>query len=142
VKSINAEFLRHAANDPEFLYSIPPRQFEEFVAEVFARQGYEVNLTPATRDGGSDIRVAKNDSLGSFLYIVECKRYARDRPVGVQLVRQLHGVADVMRANGSILVTTSYFTRDAKQFASEIRYQMNLRDYVDVHQWLKDFRDR
>ena len=60
-------------------------------------RGYDVELTPQTRDGGKDIYAARRDDLGTFLYIVECKRYAPDNPVGVEVIRALHGVADIDR---------------------------------------------
>ena len=44
-----------------------PRGFEELVAEMLSRLGYEVTLTPASRDGGKDIYAARRDHLGTFV---------------------------------------------------------------------------
>lgn len=140
VRAINDEFLRRAADDPDFLFQISPRQFEELVAELFSRKGFQVDLTPRTRDGGKDIYVARHDSIGRMLFIVECKRYAPNRPVGVGVIRELHGVADLERVTGSIAVTTSYFTHQARAHAEQLQYRMSLKDYFDVRRWLDESR--
>jgi HJR/Mrr/RecB family endonuclease len=100
--------------------------------------GYQITLTPASRDGGKDIYAAKKDHLGTFLYVVECKRYAPDHPVGVGLVRQLNGVVQAEQATAGILAATSFFTREAKEFQRRISNQMSLKDYVGIQEWLKD----
>ena len=120
------------------MYQLSPRQYEEVVAELLSRRGYSVELTPMSRDGGCDIYAAKKDSVGSFLYLVECKRYAPDNRVGVGLVRQLHGVVQQNRATAGILATTSFFTRDAKEFADDVKWQLSLRDYISMTEWLQE----
>jgi restriction system protein len=104
---------------------------------MLARDGFEVTLTPIARDGGKDIYAAKKDQLGAFLYIVECKKYAPDRPVGVSFVRSLHGVVQAENATAGVLVTTSRFTKPAQEFQERVRYQLSLRDYHDVARWLR-----
>ena len=72
VSSTNEELLVIISKDPQLLWKLPPRRFEEIVAELLAKQGYHVSLTPASGDGGFDIYAAKKDGLGQFLYLVEC----------------------------------------------------------------------
>ncbi len=74
-----------------------------------------------------------------LLYLIECKRYAPSRPVGVEIVRGLYGVATVEKASCGVIATTSHFTKDAKEFANQIKYQMSLRDYTDLAAWLKQY---
>jgi restriction system protein len=137
VTSVSDELLNKLAKDPELLYQLSPRLFEEVVAELLARLGYDVTLTPASRDGGKDIYVASRNELGSFLYIVECKRYAPDNPVGVGLVRQLYGVVQAEKATAGILATTSFFTKGAKEFQHQVAFQISLQDYLGVQKWLR-----
>ncbi len=136
IVSANADLLERLQKNPELLHILSPRQFEDVVAKILDRLGYSVRLTPATRDGGKDIYVATRSDLGSFLYLVECKHFAPDRPVGVGIVRELYGTLSVERATAAMLVTTSYFTKKAKEFTESIRYQMSLRDYVGLQEWL------
>jgi restriction system protein len=135
---VSHDVITTLAKDPRSMYSLTSRQYEEVVAELLARRGYAVELTPMSRDGGYDIYAAKKDSVGSFLYLVECKKYAPENHVGVGLVRQLHGVVQQSRATAGILATTSFFTRDAQEFAEEIKWQLSLRDYVVMTEWLQE----
>lgn len=128
--------LTLAKNNPSILYSITPREFEELVAEIFDRQGFNVELTKATRDGGKDI-VAIQSSMGINLkYIVECKRYAKDNKVSLDVVQRLYGVKMAENANKAILVTTSSFTKDASKFASQHCWDLSLKDKSDLISWL------
>lgn len=136
IREINDDLLALLRNDPSAMRKMRPRDFEKLIAELLGRAGYETELTPASNDGGVDIYAAKNDGLGRFLYLVECKRYGEDNPVGVQIVRSLYGVVQQERANGGIVVTSSRFTTGAKAFTSEVKYQMHLHDYINIQKWL------
>lgn len=117
--------------------SISPRRFEEAAAKLFGQLGYKVELTPASKDGGKDLYIAKKDDLGSFLYYVECKRYAPDRSVGVGLVRSLYGVVEEGRATAGLLLTTSQFTANARSFQNKLEHRLTLSDYTDFKAWLR-----
>jgi hypothetical protein len=138
VQQVTAELMARVARDPQLLYALHPRQFEEIVAELFAQQGYEVTLTASSNDGGADLYVVDRRNLGSFLYIVECKRYRVDRPVGVGIVRQLFGVVQALNATAGIVATTSHFTRGAHTFAKSFQYQLSLHDFVALKKWLRE----
>lgn len=142
VVAVSDDFLRKLHADPRLLYELTSRGFEELVAELLGRLEYEVTLTPASKDGGKDIYAAKKDHLGSFLYIVECKKYAPDHPVGVGLVRQLNGVVQAEQATAGILATTSFFTKGAKEFQDLISCQLSLKDYLGIQEWLESVLKR
>ena len=141
VQSVSDDLLSRAHAEPKVLYEITPRRFEEFVAELLDRLGYEITLTPASKDGGKDIYAARRDDLGSFLYVVECKQYSPDRRVGVGLIRELNGVVQAERATAGILATTAFFTKGAKEFQARLSNQISLKDYLGIQEWLsKAFR--
>jgi restriction system protein len=107
LREMFAYFTRH----PDQMRLIPPRRFEELVAAIFKNNGFDVTLTPETRDGGIDIfAVQKNVPGGDLLHLIECKRYAANNKVGIGVVQRLAGVIDQHRANRGIIVTTSSFT--------------------------------
>lgn len=137
VISVGDELFRILERNPALMRELSSRKFEEVIAELLARHGYEITLTPASRDGGKDIYAAKKDDLGSFLFIVECKKYHPDNHVGVGVVRQLYGVVSAERATAGIVATTSFFTKDAKDFQQEVRNQMSLKDFYAIQDWLK-----
>lgn len=118
---VEREMFAYFARHPDQMRLIPPRRFEELVAAIFKNNGFEVTLTPETRDGGIDIfAVQKNVFGGDLLHLVECKRHAATNKVGVGIVQRLAGVVDQHRASRGVIVTTSSFTEDAE----EVRHMM------------------
>lgn len=138
VSEVNNRMLNELKKNPTDLYKLSSRRFEELIAEIFMRKGYDVELTPATRDGGKDIYVAYKNDFGSFLYIVECKKYNPNHKVGVSVLRDLYGVLSKEKATYGIAVTTSYFSKPAKEFQQELQFQMSLKDFDSIKQWLHD----
>jgi hypothetical protein len=139
VLEANEELIRYLARHPETLYELNPRKFEEIVADIFRDKGFGVTLTPRTRDGGRDIHAVHKDSVGSLLYLIECKRYSSSKKVGVELIRALYGVKQRERATMGILATTSSFTTVALDFATPLKYELSLRDYTSMQAWLKEY---
>lgn len=137
VENTNRKILEQLRKDPRGLWQLGPRKFEEIVAELLAENGYQVELTPLSGDGGFDMYAARKDVLGSFLFLVECKRYIPPQKVGVNIVRSLYGVVHQKNANAGIVATTSFFTKGALEFEQERRYQIHLSDYLALQQWLK-----
>lgn len=137
---IDARFLEYFARHPERLYSLTPHQFEEFVGELLEEFNYYVELTQRTRDGGRDIIAISNEPVGIKL-LVECKRYARDRTVGIAPVQRLHGVCRADRATKGILVTTAHrFTNPAERFLREQEWLVEGRAFSGLLEWLKMYQ--
>jgi len=140
VAEIRHKLVTRLSREPEGLWTITARQFEELICEMLVADGYEATLTKNTRDGGYDIAAYKPSEWAPALFLVECKRYRPDRAVGVSYVRALHGVVDLNRANGGIMVSTSRFSKDAQTFANDMREKLALRDYNFVLDWLTKLR--
>lgn len=121
----------------EEVYNLTSREFEELVAEVFKQQGYFVEVTQATRDGGCDIIATRNINGLPFMVLIECKRYGKKNHVGVQLVRSLLGVQSDRKANKAVLVTSSSFTKDAREFAERQQHLISLVDFDDLLQMMQ-----
>lgn len=136
---VNDELLAYLKTHPAVLYELPSRKFEEVVAAVLGGLGYEVVLTKRSRDGGKDLYALHRSDLGEQLYIVECKRYGPDRPVGVDVVRSLYGVVQQERATMGIVATTSYFTTEALEFRRVVKYGLSLKGYQDLLSWLERY---
>lgn len=135
--SIEEEIFLYFRKNPQKLYEISPRQFEEFVAAVFRNQGFYVELTPETRDGGFDLLAVENSRLtGENVIIVECKKYRQDKRVGVGVIQRLLGVVHSLPATKGIVVTTSFFTRDAVKVAENSKHYLTLHDYQCILSWL------
>lgn len=136
IQIVNGNVLQRLKMRPEDMHKLTPRQFEEVMAELMEKQGYKVDLTQATRDGGKDLIIARRDDIGNFIYYVECKKYGPDNPVGVHLVRELIGTVHADQVTAGILITSSYFSPDAKAYAKKIQHQLGLVDYIRLREWL------
>ncbi len=96
----------------EKINSMTGVEFEEFVAEVFQKQGYRVEFTEITGDHGIDLLLRKNKEQT----VVQCKRW--EGSVGEPIVRDFFGSMISCGADRGIIVTTAYFTQQAIAFAS------------------------
>ncbi len=95
--------------------------FEHLVRELFemefARNGGEVHVTQASRDGGVDAVVFDPDPLRGGKIVIQAKRYTNT--VGVSAVRDLYGTVINEGANTGILITTSDYGHDSYEFAKD-----------------------
>lgn len=139
VININTEIKRYLAAHPEKLYGLSPRKFEELVADMLKDFGWDVELTPTTRDGGKDIYAYIRNQVCRILMFVECKKYSPERQVGIDAVQRLYGVQQSHKANKSMVVTTSFFTDPAIKEAKRYDALMDLRDYNDLKNWLSNY---
>ncbi len=93
--------------------------FEQFIREVFekefARDGGEVKVTQASRDGGVDAVAFDPDPIRGGKIVIQAKRYTNT--VGVSAVRDLYGTVLNEGATKGILVTTADYGPDAYEFA-------------------------
>lgn len=134
------ELIKHLMRRPEDIFTLNPRKFEELVSEILTDMGYEVKLTPETRDGGRDILAVENTKLGPRLTLVECKRYSKTRPVGKGIVeRFLYTIRDQDKASAGLIATTSYFSPDAHAVAKKHQWQMSLADHAQLIGWLENY---
>jgi restriction endonuclease Mrr len=140
ITGINLELKRYFANHPEKIHDISPRKFEELIADILKDLGFETELTKATRDGGCDIYAYMRNAVTSFLMFVECKKWAIDNKVGIEVVQRLHGAAKGSGAHKSMIVTTSLFTSPAREAHAEISHEMELKDYNDLKTWLDRYK--
>ena len=101
----------------EQLMSISPSGFEHLTAALLRSAGFDdVEVTGRSSDGGIDgIGTYRPSGLISFHTAFQCKRYQGS--VGASVVRDFRG-SFIGRADRGIIVTTGYFTRDARAEAS------------------------
>jgi restriction system protein len=96
------------------LMDLNPYEFENLVANLFNKLGYETKLTRSHKDGGVDAVVFDTRPVSGGKLVIQAKRYRH--AVGVSAVRDLYGTMVHEGANKGILVTTSGYGPDAFQF--------------------------
>jgi restriction system protein len=125
--------------DDKALLRLEPRDFEEVVAELLRSQGFTVELTKRTRDGGYDLIAIGVQAGFPLKFLVECKRY-RTQKIGIEIVRNLMYVVDQEQANKGIIATTSFFSRDASDHVKKVhQYRLDLRDKSDILSWVQQY---
>lgn len=125
------------------LSGIDRRYFEQVTAELIRSKGFEVEVTKKTRDGGRDIIGITNVNGIPFKLFVECKRKDLGNPIGVDIVRSVYGVHNTQNGpNKSIIVSTTYFTKDARNFPKQeanSHWELGLYDFDDLSKWIADY---
>jgi restriction system protein len=95
--------------------------FENLIRELFEKEfsknGGEVKITQASRDGGVDAIAFDPDPIRGGKIVIQAKRYTN--VVGVAAVRDLYGTVHNEGANKGILVTTATYGSDAYEFAKD-----------------------
>lgn len=125
--------------DNQFLYKLKSRKFEEVIAELLFNRGFEVELTKQTRDNGYDI-IALNKINGfPNKYLVECKKYAANRPIGIDIIRCFCDVIKEEKANKGIIFTTSYFTKPSEDRKKKEGHLLDFVNRDDLLDWVKDY---
>ncbi len=93
--------------------------FENLIRELFEKEfsknGGDVKITRASRDGGVDAIAFDPDPIRGGKIVIQAKRYTNT--VGVSAVRDLYGTVHNEGATKGILVTTSDYGPDAYEFA-------------------------
>jgi restriction system protein len=98
--------------------AMPWEDFEHLVRQLFewefGGKGVEVKVFRLSRDHGVDAVMYDPDPLRGGKYVLQAKRYTRT--VDVAAVRDLYGTVINEGANRGILVTTSSFGPDSREF--------------------------
>jgi HJR/Mrr/RecB family endonuclease len=111
--------LQAAATDADAYEALSPRAFEDLVARALQERGFDVHQTPRTHDIGYDLAIERSGLFGRGLWLVECKKYSRQRLVPAEVVRHLSATVAANRATGGMLVTSSGFTASARAIAEK-----------------------
>jgi len=115
-KAASANKTQHIEWSIELLRELEWNRFEKLTAEYFRILGKRVETVSHGADGGVDARIYAHSS-GILEYAIQCKAW--NSMVGIRPVRELFGVMAHESAGKGIFMTTSTFSEDAKQFATE-----------------------
>lgn len=109
-----------STNEGTNLASMDWEDFEHLVRQLFemefSKNGGDVKVTQASRDGGVDAVIFDPDPIRGGKIIVQAKRYTNTVPVTA--VRDLYGTTVSEGANSGILITTSDYGSDSYEWAN------------------------
>jgi superfamily II DNA or RNA helicase len=98
------------------LDNLDDKEFEQLVALVYEKIGYQVTVTGGSHDGGIDIVAERGSGGGKDRVVVQCKHQKQNvgRPVLQQLWGVLNSDSSLTRCD---VVTSAGFTSEALGFA-------------------------
>ena len=115
--------------------AVTPGFFEKLVVDLLVSMGYGGSRQDAgaaigrSGDGGID-GIIKEDRLGLDVVCVQAKRWATS--VGRPEVQAFAGSLEGHRARKGVFITTSTFTRDAREYVKAIEKRIVLIDGVEL----------
>ncbi|HEY3244186.1 MAG TPA: restriction endonuclease, partial [Phycisphaerae bacterium] len=119
-----------------------PTFFEKLVVDLLVAMGYGGSRKDAgqavgsARDGGID-GIIKEDRLGLDAVYLQAKRW--DAAVGRPTVQAFAGSLEGHRARKGVLITTSAFTSDAREYVERIEKKIVLIDGEQLAQLMIDY---
>jgi restriction system protein len=113
------------------LQQISPTRFERVILNLLNAMGYgggqlsSSALTKASGDGGID-GVISEDALGLDAVYIQAKRYAPGNTVGRPHIQQFIGSLTGESATKGVFVTTSDFSKEAREYINKVQQRVVL----------------
>lgn len=127
-------------------------QLINFVAKVMEESGFKVYKNFKTSQTVIDIYAVLQTTMGDFGVVVACNNNSRDDEVSIDLLKEMEDVAENLKASKVTIVTSSYFTNQATNYALRKNIKLvdreNLLDMAKKYQMKdeakeeNDFQDR
>ena len=113
-----------ATGPKESWVQISPQEFENLVADLYQKMGYQVKVTPPSRDHGVDVYAKHQSDSGAQSLAIQCKHYPTG-VVGVEHVRSLYGVIQAQPdLTKGVLCTSGHFSQECRKFAEDKRIDL------------------
>lgn len=99
-----------------WLRGLSPKEFEEYISDLFLKMGYDTKVVGGSYDGGIDVIAEKN----GIKHYIQCKKYFQSHKVGPGEVREFYGaIAHKLASGKGYFITTNIFTLAAERFAED-----------------------
>ena len=92
-----------------------PYDFEDFIAQLFKDNGYDVEGTNYSGDYGADVITSKN----GIKTAIQVKRYSKTNKVGVKDINQIIGGKEFHKCDKAMVVCTSDYTKQGIKLSKE-----------------------
>ena len=115
-------------------------QLINFIAKVMEDSGFKVYKNFKTSQKVIDIYAILPTTIGDFGVVVACLNYDKEFQVGVDVLREMEEVQASLKASKVTIVTSAYFSEQAKNYA--IRKNIKLVDRNNLLELAKKYQDR
>ncbi len=115
-------------------------QLINFIAKVMEDSGFKVYKNFKTSQKVIDIYAILPTTIGDFGVVVACKNYDKDFQIGVDVLKEMEDVQQTIKASKVTIVSSSYFSEQAKNYA--LRKNIKLVDRDNLLELAKRYQDR
>ena len=102
--------------------------------------GFKVYKNFKTSQKVIDIYAILPTTIGDFGVVVACKNYDKDFRIGVDVLKEMEEVQESLKASKTTIVSSSYFSEQAKNYA--LRKNIKLVDRDNLLEIAKRYQDR
>lgn len=115
----------------ERVLALAPEQFEQLIVDLMLAMGYgaggDGRRIGQSGDGGVD-GIISEDKLGLDVVYLQAKRYAPENGIGSGQIREFIGSLAIKRVAKGVFVTTSRFSKSAREEAEQAGQRLVLID--------------
>ena len=121
-----------------------PYFFEHLVVDLLVKMGYggsfanSAQVTQYVHDDGID-GIIYEDKLGLDKIYIQAKRYKLDNTVGKPQIQQFSGALDEQKATKGVFITTSTYSKEAKQYVEKLNKKIVLIDGQEVARYMIEY---
>ncbi len=126
------------------LKTCTPAFFERLVVDVLVKMGYGGTRQEAGKaigksgDEGID-GIINEDRLGLDVIYIQAKKWDKDNSIGRPEIQKFAGALMGQKAQKGIFITTSTFTKEAREYAGQIGSKIILIDGIMLAQLMIDY---
>jgi len=114
------------------------RDFEKLVGALLETNGWKIQITRGSKDGGIDVMAMRQDpEIGEIKSVWQAKKYRPSNKVRLSQVRELTAVREETRATKAMIVTTSALTRDAIEWIRRDTFRLGFKNQTDLARWIQ-----
>lgn len=130
--------IRDLLKDGEHLYRLHWKEFEDLIAHLLKNFGWSITPMGYTKDDNVDIVAIRSvEPDVNFRMMVQCKKFAKYRKVGVDVVREVWSTKWEKGFHSAMIVTSSFFTKGAEKKAEQ--FNLELKDKYSIMNWCQKF---
>lgn len=121
-----------------------PYFFEHLVVDLLVKMGYggsfanSAQVTQYVHDDGID-GIIYEDKLGLDKIYIQAKRYKLDNTIGKPQIQQFSGALDEQKATKGVFITTSTYSKEAKQYVEKLNKKIVLIDGQELARYMIEY---
>lgn len=121
-----------------------PVFFEHLVVDLLVKMGYggafanSAHVTQYVHDDGID-GIIYEDKLGLDKIYIQAKRYKQENTIGKPQIQQFSGALDEQKATKGVFITTSSYSKEAKQYVEKLNKKIVLIDGQELARYMIEY---